>query len=162
MDSTVSKEFNCTFAESFHHILQCFSRVRPLKEHVKYMQTESKLIKIVLWLLRRHILVEMNVFIILMLPRKDGENNDTNHEISQKFNDENTHELEVDFLDIHEKQYLDQIADNSSEYLLLKRLCIYFRGKYDIEEIMWRENVDRNELVKILETYKDILVRCIV
>jgi len=65
-------------------------------------------------------------------------------------------------LEKYEKQYLDKIADDSPEYSLLKRLCIYFRGKYDIEEIMWRENVDRNELLTVLETYKDILVRCII
>jgi len=60
----------------------------------------------------------------------------------------------------HELLYLDSIKDNSLVYQNFRRLCGYFRGKHDIEEILWRGNIDREDLDKILKTYSDILVTC--
>lgn len=46
-------------------------------------------------------------------------------------------------------------------YQLLRRLAPYFRGRHTIEEIMWRENVSREQLNKLFAKHKNILVRVV-
>jgi hypothetical protein len=60
----------------------------------------------------------------------------------------------------YEAQHIASLDDGSPQYRLLKRLCRYFRGTHHLEEIMWRENVDRIELLGVLEKYPGILLQC--
>ncbi|GAM17101.1 hypothetical protein SAMD00019534_002760, partial [Acytostelium subglobosum LB1] len=42
---------------------------------------------------------------------------------------------------------------------LMIRLVPYFRGQHHLEEIMWRENISRDDLNKILKKYKNFLIQ---
>lgn len=59
----------------------------------------------------------------------------------------------------YEQAFVDSLDDDTSTYRLFKRLCIYFRGQHHLEEIMWRENVERGDLLTTLEKYKSVLVQ---
>ena len=61
----------------------------------------------------------------------------------------------------YERAFLDSLDDGSRAYRLLRRLCGYFRGTHHVEEIMWRENVERFDVMNVLEKYKDFLVVCL-
>jgi len=41
---------------------------------------------------------------------------------------------------------------------LFARLCIYFRGKDHLEEIMYRENVRRSQLLHLLDKFRSVLI----
>jgi hypothetical protein len=62
------------------------------------------------------------------------------------------------WLEPHEIAYLETMNDGSATYELFRRLCPYFRGRHHLIEIMWRENVSREELNMVLETYRYVLV----
>ena len=49
----------------------------------------------------------------------------------------------------------------SSTVQLMWRLCKYFRGQQHVEEIMWRENVARHEVRRVLHVYQDVFVTCV-
>lgn len=60
----------------------------------------------------------------------------------------------------YEASHIRALDDGTPQYRLLKRLCRYFRGTHHLEEIMWRENVERFDLLQVLDKYKNILVQC--
>jgi hypothetical protein len=60
----------------------------------------------------------------------------------------------------YEQRHIASLDDGSPQYRLLKRVVRYFRGTHHLEEIMWRENIERIELVQVLEKFKSILVQC--
>ena len=42
---------------------------------------------------------------------------------------------------------------------LFLRLCQYFRGEHPLEEVMWRENLSRQQLGKLLSSFSEVLTR---
>lgn len=52
-------------------------------------------------------------------------------------------------------------ADDPDVRDLFLRLCQYFRGKHPLEEIMWRENLSRQQLVGVLSSFSSILTRIV-
>ncbi len=46
-------------------------------------------------------------------------------------------------------------------YQLLRKLAPYFRGRHHLEEIMWRENVSRESLNKLLKKHKTLLIQVV-
>lgn len=60
----------------------------------------------------------------------------------------------------YEQRHIASLDDGSPQYRLLKRVVRYFRGTHPLEEIMWRENIERIDLVQVLDKFKSILVQC--
>eukprot|EP00729_Bicosta_minor_P022174 gene22174-1039_t len=50
-------------------------------------------------------------------------------------------------------------ADDPDVLDLFLRLCQYFRGQHPLEEIMWRENLSRQQLAGVLSSFSGILTR---
>lgn len=65
------------------------------------------------------------------------------------------------WLEPHEIAYLEELNDGSALHDLFLRLCPCFRGRHHTQEIMWRENVSKEELSKVLDTYQQVLVVCL-
>lgn len=42
---------------------------------------------------------------------------------------------------------------------LFLKLCRYFRGQHPLEEIMWRENMSRQQLIGVLSSFSSVLTR---
>uniref|UniRef100_A0A7S2W4G6 GATOR1 complex protein NPRL3 C-terminal HTH domain-containing protein n=1 Tax=Mucochytrium quahogii TaxID=96639 RepID=A0A7S2W4G6_9STRA len=52
-----------------------------------------------------------------------------------------------------ETAFLDAIATDSDTYRLFRRLTPYFYGRHCENEIIWRENITRESLNKVVKTY---------
>ena len=50
-------------------------------------------------------------------------------------------------------------ADDPDVLDLFLRLCQYFRGQHPLEEIMWRENLIRQQLAAVLSSFSGVLTR---
>ena len=50
-------------------------------------------------------------------------------------------------------------ADDPDVLDLFLRLCQYFRGQHPLEEIMWRENLSRQQLAGVLSSFSGVLTR---
>lgn len=61
----------------------------------------------------------------------------------------------------YEDVYLQRLSERGPTFQLFLKLCPFFRGKHHIEEIMWRENITREDLMKVLEKYQTLLVTCV-
>jgi hypothetical protein len=57
----------------------------------------------------------------------------------------------------HEQALLDALATDTATYRLLRRLAPYLHGRHHMTEIMWRENVTRDAMDKLLAAYGDVL-----
>lgn len=58
--------------------------------------------------------------------------------------------------------YVKQHSEGGSRaYQLLAKLYGYFDGRHVLEEIMWKENVSREDISQVLNTYKEVLFVCI-
>ncbi len=110
----------------------------------------------------------------------NNNNDNTTHNDDDGFDEEvfqsSPYLLSPAGLKAHESEYIDKLNDNSTEYALFKRyvfpqlpkkeitpnscyrLCPYFRGFHHLEEIMWRENVSRDDITKVLKKYQHVLV----
>ena len=58
----------------------------------------------------------------------------------------------------NEVAYIHRVATDSTIYHHLKSLRPYFHGKHHMEEIMWKNNVSRETLNTVIQTYSDVLV----
>lgn len=58
----------------------------------------------------------------------------------------------------NEVAYIQRVATDSTMYHFLKTLRPYFHGKHHMEEIMWRNNISRETLNTVIQTYSDVLV----
>lgn len=57
-----------------------------------------------------------------------------------------------------ERLSLSQHDNGSKEFKLFLRLCPYFRGAHHLTEIAWRENITKEELLKVIGMYKHLIV----
>lgn len=57
-----------------------------------------------------------------------------------------------------ERLSLSQHDNGSKEFKLFLRLCPYFRGAHHLTEIAWRENITKEELLKVIGIYKHLIV----
>lgn len=57
-----------------------------------------------------------------------------------------------------ERLSLSQHDNGSKEFKLFLRLCPYFRGAHHLTEIAWRENITKEELLKVTGMFKHLIV----
>lgn len=51
-------------------------------------------------------------------------------------------------------------ASNPEDLCLFARLCLYFRGRHHLEEIMYRENLRRSQLITLIDKFRSVLLTC--
>ncbi|KYQ90548.1 UPF0171 family protein [Tieghemostelium lacteum] len=186
----LNKKFTILFPDfKLPDILQRFSTARPLSDHIsKFLNTHhSQFLQVVGWLLQHDLILQLYTFIHLIIPLPNNNmksfNNNNNIQQQQQqqqqqqninINLNNQYSSQTNLLyqppvfplvpsqlGVHEKTFFENIDDKTKSYQLFKRLSPYFRGLHHIEEIMWRENISRDELNKILKKYKNVLVQVI-
>ena len=52
------------------------------------------------------------------------------------------------------------ITDTATVCNIFFRLCKYFRGNQHLEEIMLKENIQRSQLLTLIDKFSEILVTC--
>jgi len=72
-----------------------------------------------------------------------------NEEDDQRANQEENTRQEI--------AYLDAIATESDTYRLFRRLAPYFHGRHHSDEIMWRENIPRDQFEQVLNNHSDVI-----
>jgi len=138
----------------FDEILERFSKPRTLGEHVDLLipSLQRDLVDVVIWLLQRDLLVQLHTYVFLIIPHIG-----VSAEDKDVIEDSNYPSYPIP-LRPFEISYLERISERGLTFQLFQRLCPYFRGGHHIEEIMWRENITREELMKVLEKYQALLV----
>lgn len=148
---TIAKEFSSTFTNfRFAEIITAFSKAKSLGEHLELLDParQRDFIEVTIWLLQRNLLKQQHVYVYLLI---DTEKRFSSPLPSEKFPAAPTPltPLELEYLETHHSK--------DPNFPLFKRLCPYFRGRHHLEEIMFRENITREELLTILTTFKGIL-----
>eukprot|EP00053_Salpingoeca_punica_P014093 m.127972 g.127972 ORF g.127972 m.127972 type:complete len:967 (-) comp16378_c0_seq3:132-3032(-) len=69
-------------------------------------------------------------------------------------------EKSSNFLTRREHEYVLNLPAAASAAMLDRflRLCPYFRGVHSLEEIMWLENISRNDVLEVVSHFSDVLV----
>ncbi|XP_062508618.1 GATOR1 complex protein NPRL3-like isoform X2 [Corticium candelabrum] len=53
-----------------------------------------------------------------------------------------------------------EASKDINDLKLFARLCGYFDGKYHLEEIMYRENITRSQLLTVIDKFGEVLITC--
>eukprot|EP01130_Rhizamoeba_saxonica_P014917 TRINITY_DN6593_c0_g1_i1.p1 TRINITY_DN6593_c0_g1~~TRINITY_DN6593_c0_g1_i1.p1 ORF type:complete len:523 (-),score=87.05 TRINITY_DN6593_c0_g1_i1:22-1503(-) len=134
--------------------LKGFSIPIPLKAHITSISlpnAQREFVNIVIWLLRHELLIEVHTFVYLLLPPSISK-------LSSIGEVDEGYYLSPTPLKEHEEQYLDQWDDGSKEHRLFRRLCPYFHGRHHTREIQWQQNIEREELDRVLTKYSRIVI----
>jgi hypothetical protein len=129
-------------------------------EHVETLlgSLQRDFVEVVVWLLQRDMLVQLHTYIYLIIPSLSG---------TTVYDDwpsmSNGYPSAPIPLRPYERGYLEEfgLKDRGPTYLLFCKLAPYFRGQHHIEEIIWRENIRREDLMLVLEKYQSLLVTCV-
>ncbi|EGC37140.1 hypothetical protein DICPUDRAFT_30795 [Dictyostelium purpureum] len=184
----LDKKFSLLFPDfRLYDILNRFSVARPLHTHISKIlpQYHTQFLSIIGWLLQHDLIVQLFTYVHLMVHTiginnsnnnnggSSGNNNSSNNNngsntsnatsnsSSSLIYQPTTFPLMPSYLSLKEQAFFDNIDDGSSLYQLFKRLCVYFRGLHHLEEIMWRENINRDQLTKVLKKYKNVLIQVV-
>eukprot|EP01097_Dermamoeba_algensis_P008308 TRINITY_DN5481_c0_g4_i1.p1 TRINITY_DN5481_c0_g4~~TRINITY_DN5481_c0_g4_i1.p1 ORF type:complete len:542 (-),score=72.32 TRINITY_DN5481_c0_g4_i1:263-1888(-) len=158
--SALCQEFNQAFyAWKLPEVLHLFNSPRELSDVNTWSKNEGT--EIVVWLLRRNLLVNLHNFYYLTIPREGNSSKHTFNITSYSSLAKERMSGGGSTLSEHETTHVKKLDDSSNTYKLLLRLLPYFRGKHHMEEIMWRENVSREDLKKVTEKYKSIVISCL-
>ncbi|XP_053994563.1 GATOR complex protein NPRL3 [Hylaeus volcanicus] len=152
-------------------------KLNPLNQS----QQQTQLVKIVIWLLKNHLLLQLHTYVQYM-PTVHGRalldtKDEMNHNINEMTESSNTLNLndapkgiptnikEELSMNLHKENgiYNYQSEDYdipSDDRKLLERLCRigYFNGGHHLEEIMYLENIRRSQLLQILDKFRDVLI----
>jgi hypothetical protein len=179
----LDQEFSSSFqAFKFEEILDRFSSPKTLGEHVELLTAplQRDIVEIVIWLLQRNLIIQLHTYpfcvcypfnivaadeqlitnipaysysyVHLVIPQNPLYPED------KETNSEEPPGSDPVPLKPHEYAYLERISERGVTFQLFLRLCPYFRGRHNFEEIMWRENISREEFMKVLERYNSLLV----
>ncbi|XP_076165242.1 GATOR complex protein Nprl3 [Ptiloglossa arizonensis] len=190
-DAVITNQLLETFSEEFPglDLLQVISdfslptsisqKLNPLNQS----QQQTQLVKIVIWLLKNHLLLQLHTYVQYM-PTVHGRTSlDTKDEMNHNLNDiiESSSTWNLNdapkgiSTDIKEELSLNLHKENgiynyqsedydipSDDRKLLDRLCRfgYFNGGHHLEEIMYLENIRRSQLLQILDKFRDVLITC--
>lgn len=153
--------------------LERFSFPKSVKDHLIDLTLSAKQFSDVLvWLLRRDILIQFHTYVLLIVPETFGgalsvpaterlRSDEEDAESGQLEGDEEE-ELDAQFLPAsratltrYELAYIASVtADDTPLDRLFARLCQYGRGRHHLEEIMWRENLTREDILSVLRDMK--------
>ncbi|XP_066974463.1 GATOR1 complex protein NPRL3 isoform X2 [Macrobrachium rosenbergii] len=66
------------------------------------------------------------------------------------------------FLSVTEKEMVMKVeaAQNPEDLKLFSKLCMFFRGKHHLEEMMYRVNLRRSQLLQIIDKFRQVLYTC--
>jgi nitrogen permease regulator 3-like protein len=150
----LSQKFERNFPVKISDILPRFSFPKKLGEHVQSLPTslQRDFVDIVIWMLRQDLLVQQQTYVYLMVPTGGSSMDDGASDDEEKW------PLTPRPLLRHELRYIEQLNNNTKEFTLFKSLCPYFRGYHHLTEIAWRENISKEELAKVIQMFKSVLV----
>ncbi|XP_031838406.1 GATOR complex protein Nprl3 [Nomia melanderi] len=190
-DAVITNQLLETFSEEFPglcllQVISDFSLPTSISQKLNPLnqsQQQTQLVKIIIWLLKNHLLLQLHTYVQYM-PTVHGRvpldiKDDTNYNIKELTENGNARNLndvskgsstdmkEELLLNLHKENgiYNYQSEDydiSSDDRKLLDRLCRlgYFNGGHHLEEIMYLENIRRSQILQILDKFRDVLITC--
>uniref|UniRef100_A0A915KEH0 GATOR complex protein NPRL3 n=1 Tax=Romanomermis culicivorax TaxID=13658 RepID=A0A915KEH0_ROMCU len=143
-------------------------------------QEQAERVRIVVWLLKNFMLIQLRTYVYLsidkspsdlssfLISRKEYDSNENfqsmsvhdDYKLIRNLLSKHLNTSETDhFLNL----YARQIGENRSFYddvRLFCKLIKYFNGQHHLEDIMFRENLRRHELMRILTEFNAVLITC--
>ncbi|KAG7202838.1 hypothetical protein KM043_009991 [Ampulex compressa] len=188
-DAIINNQLLEAFSEQFPgfcllQVISDFSLPTSISQKLNPLsqpQQQTQLVKIVIWLLKNHLLLQLHTYVQYMptvhgriaLDVKDEHNSTEIEESESTWSLSDTPKgtptdiKEELSLTLHKENgiYDYQSEDYdipSDDRKLLERLCRlgYFNGGHHLEEIMYLENIRRSQLLQILDKFRDILITC--
>ncbi|CAI8045756.1 GATOR complex protein NPRL3 [Geodia barretti] len=140
----------------------------------------DKTIQMVVWLLRHRQITQLHTYVYIVpslsspptgaispTSPSNGHNLNTSHHDSHgEHSDEDIEQsLQEEMrrhLSVQEYQCVmhTSAATDYDDLALFVRLCKYFRGNQHLEEIMLKENIQRSQLLTLIDKFSEILVTC--
>lgn len=163
------------FSESFPNyssmlaILSEFSTPISLGEFTSPLnwdpQQQAERVQMVVWFLKRFMLFQLRTYVYLCINEGDSKLNVIENLKPTKIaSDEEQFRSAIE-KNVKNKSDVDAIlrlpaSENRDDLRIFIKLLRYFNGDYHLEDIMYRENLRRHELLRILTKFNDILVVC--
>ena len=190
-DAVITNHLLEVFSEEFPglcllQVLSDFSLPTSISQKLNPLnqsQQQTQLVKIIIWLLKNHLLLQLHTYVQYM-PTVHGRvsldtKDEVNHNLNEASESGSTWNLndapkgtasdikEELSMNVHEENgifnYQSEDYDiPSDDRKLLDRLCRlgYFNGGHHLEEIMYLENIRRSQLLQILDKFRDVLITC--
>uniref|UniRef100_A0A6B2L715 GATOR1 complex protein NPRL3 C-terminal HTH domain-containing protein n=1 Tax=Arcella intermedia TaxID=1963864 RepID=A0A6B2L715_9EUKA len=142
--------------------LENFSIPKKLMNHMSRLSAnlQPNFVNVVSWLLRHDLLVQVHTYVYLICPVKANQQNPFNSS-NEKEIDRTTEacfKLSPIPLTEEEEQFINSLKDETATFVQFKKICPYLRGRHHVEEIMWRENITRDDFNKISEKFSQHLI----
>lgn len=152
--SPMVQEFSKRFPkEDLLKLLSQFSSGITFKQAIAMSGDSEKMIQQVTWLLRHRLLLQMHTYVFLLPPDSNKLNECTLSE-DQHWSKATVDSKVVDFV-AKKKRSADRKDVSQAE--LFMKLYQYFDGTRHLEDIMFYENVQRSDMMDILNTFADFL-----
>ncbi|OAD58869.1 Nitrogen permease regulator 3-like protein [Eufriesea mexicana] len=171
-DAFITNQLLEVFSEEFPglcllQVLSDFSLPTSISQKLNPLsqsQQQTQLVKIIIWLLKNHLLLQLHTYVQYMPTVYENSNVWNLSDISKGTTTDINEELTMTLCKengIYNYQSEDYDIP-SDDRKLLDRLCRlgYFNGDHHLEEIMYLENIRRSQLLQILDKFRDILITC--
>ena len=138
---------NFSLLPSLLDVISFFNESKKMQDHFdtfKFEDKKQQFIKSVCWLLRFNFIRQVSRFIQFIVP----------YNPSIDLRSPNILEMR----NVYEFDFLNAMTSDDDLLDLFKRLIPYFDGKHEIREIIWRENLDFDDIENIIQTFKDCLI----
>ena len=122
-----------------------------------FFGNQNKLVDILIWMLQHRFLVQHHTY-VYFLPPNDISAEDRKA-LCAILDDDNSTSISLDQLPKEYRHLLDAVdaARHPEDLFLFLKLLKYFDGVHHLEEIMYRENLVRFELITILDKFNPLL-----
>ncbi|RDD38722.1 Nitrogen permease regulator 3-like protein [Trichoplax sp. H2] len=166
ISSPLMEEFSNQFVGLFMPVFmsEFSAALRPLKEHIeKFNLSKDMLGKIVIWMLKNRVIMQQHRYILLICKLEIRELNFELYE--NKLSEEDAERLSRQLpnlaylTDSHKATIMKYVGTKQKEEIqFFIRLCKYFDGRHHIEDIMYWENLPRDEIFEILNRFNEITI----
>ncbi|PRP77984.1 UPF0171 family protein [Planoprotostelium fungivorum] len=162
----LSEEFSRTFSPGFRFedMMERFSTSKTLGEHTDYIVTQSvhrEFVDTVVWMLQKDLILQLHTFVYLRVPPPQTNPAQNPSQVARRQEEEGAMYPSSPIpLKPWELTHLEKFNDKGPLFQTLIRLCPYFRGRHHLEEIMFRMNISREDLNKVITKYQNVLICC--
>ena len=127
-----------------------------------FFGNQGKLVEILIWMLQHRFLVQHHTY-VYFVPPNGNKKFPFREYLLKVLENSNGEEVLLENLNEEPRNLLRAVdaANNSDDFCLFLKLVKYFDGAHHLEEIMYRENLVRFELITVLDKFKPLLLTCV-
>ncbi|KAI8384271.1 nitrogen permease regulator of amino acid transport activity 3-domain-containing protein [Radiomyces spectabilis] len=141
-------------------LLSQLSIAKPLHMITPSKELRNQYLEAITYLVRKDLVVQLHMFLVLMLPSPDPEKSTSTEQIPTSTSENTMASSPATSTDEISWYRLKRLAHEKAPKEiaeLFERLIPYMDGKHHIDEIMYREAISRKQLKFVLKYYRDIV-----